>query len=85
MGHARAFGAAIAYNDTAPCATPTCRTLLVVKKDDGAGRDLRKAGRRAGAGRPSPDGVYIEVVTDAYAASALSLKLHGAMRALYKA
>jgi indolepyruvate decarboxylase len=29
-------------------------------------------------------GVYIEVVTDAYAASPLSLKLHDAMRALYK-
>ena len=30
-------------------------------------------------------GVYIEVVTDAYAASPLSLKLHDAMQALYKA
>jgi indolepyruvate decarboxylase len=30
-------------------------------------------------------GVYIEVVTDAYAASPLALKLHDAMRALYKA
>jgi indolepyruvate decarboxylase len=30
-------------------------------------------------------GVYIEVLTDAYAASPLSLKLHDAMQALYKA
>jgi indolepyruvate decarboxylase len=30
-------------------------------------------------------GVYIEVVTDAYAASPLALKLHDAMRTLYKA
>ena len=29
-------------------------------------------------------GVYIEVVTDAYAASPLALKLHDSMKSLYK-
>jgi indolepyruvate decarboxylase len=37
------------------------------------------------AAAKSETGVYIEVVTDAYAASPLSLKLHDAMQALYKA
>jgi indolepyruvate decarboxylase len=37
------------------------------------------------AAASAPTGVYVEVVTDAYAASPLSLKLHDAMQALYKA
>jgi indolepyruvate decarboxylase len=75
---------AIAYNDIAPwryaelphafgcdwmtIAVATCGEL------DAA---LEAAGRAEG-------GVYIEVITDAYAASPLSLKLHDAMQALYK-
>ena len=38
-----------------------------------------------GAVNLSNDGAYVEVVTDAYAASPLALKLHDSLRTLYKA
>jgi indolepyruvate decarboxylase len=77
---------AIAYNDIAPwryAELPhafgcddwmTARVTTCAELDEA----LRKAAK-------AETGVYIEVVTDPYAASPLSLKLHDAMQALYRA
>jgi indolepyruvate decarboxylase len=77
---------AIAYNDIAPwhyADLPhafgcddwmTARVTTCAELDEA----MAKAAK-------AQTGVYIEVVTDAYAASPLALKLHDAMRALYKA
>jgi indolepyruvate decarboxylase len=76
----------IAYNDIAPWRYAElphafgCDDWMAVGVTTCEGLDaaLEAAGK-------AETGVYIEVVTDAYAASPLSLNLHEAMQALYKA
>jgi indolepyruvate decarboxylase len=77
---------AIAYNDIAPWRYSElphalgCGDWMTARVTTCGEFDAALA-----AAANSETGVYIEVVTDAYAASPLSLKLHDAMQALYKA
>jgi indolepyruvate decarboxylase len=75
---------AIAYNDIAPwnyAELPHalgCRDWLTVRVETCGDLD-----RALLAARNSNTGVYIEVVTDAYAASPFATKLHDAVKTLY--
>jgi indolepyruvate decarboxylase len=77
---------AIAYNDIAPwhyADLPRafgCDDWMTARVTTCAELDAAMA-----KAAKAESGVYIEVVTDAYAASPLALKLHDAMRTLYKA
>jgi indolepyruvate decarboxylase len=75
---------AIAYNDiaswnyTALPAAFGCRDWLTVRVETCSEFD-----RALAAAATAKTGVYIEVVTDAYAASPLAMKLHDAVKTLY--
>jgi indolepyruvate decarboxylase len=74
----------IAYNDIAPWnyaelpAALGCRDWLTVRVETCSAFDKALA-----AAATAKTGVYIEVVTDAYAASPLAMKLHDAVKTLY--